>query len=678
MDGVEASVGFACPAVGWRMRLLLVTSEPGWAEALRTLLSPADSVIPIEIGQAMQNPALAAASDACFVAEATMTPWTVDALKQLSSISDTPLFVATDAARSQWEEAAMFAGAQQIFRRPLHGNVVQLAITRCQRRRPSEAPMAGGSPEISPAQSNAASQATTLALWRDFSRLLPHATGGASFSAEYLAKLREVLQCGRLILYVADLTTTEHTFRCAAASGVDAAEYDAFQLNTRSGIAQLMVERGTMVWRKRLQPESGREGAAVRELAVFGAEIAVPISGRNGLAGLLLAGPRIAGGDYQEQELTLLYQALEAIGEIVAPRLGQRESSASSLAVLHAMPIAAAIVSANLRTVHVNAPFRSLIGRTEPSAITCDDMPAGWAAAITAAVQSRAASARVEVDHQLIGAPRKLRLSVRRIDPTEAAGDFLIALEDTTPAATAAQEADAHNMHTLLQRAGEQLSNEFRNALTPVDIMVQLSREATTSRAELERLSTQVSTAIHRLRRRIDDLAYLTKSAIIPEPTTVSSVLRFTRERLDDWLEDKHLKRVVWLNEFSETAMMADTRALALALAELVMNAVEASDGRPVTVAAEDGTDAVSFRVKNSGVWAPPPESSGFRHRPFVSAKSTGVGLGVEVASRVAENHGGRLALGPVSADTVEAILRVPRNLPAPSPVVETRIARVL
>jgi len=242
----------------------------------------------------------------------------------------------------------------------------------------------------------------------------------------------------------------------------------------------------------------------------------------------------------------------------------------------------------------------------------------------------------------------------------------------------AALEADAHGIANLLQRAGEQLSNEFRNALTPVDIMVQLSHDTSTTRAELEQLSTQVSTAIHRLRRRIDDLAYLTKSAIIPERTTVSAVLRATRERLDEWVGVKQLKRVVWLNEFSETELMADGRALAVALGELVMNALEACDGKQVTVTAEDAAETVSFRVRNNGVWAPPAESSGFRHRPFVSSKSTGVGLGIEVATRVAENHGGRLIVGPTSADVVEAIVRIPRGArPVATPRIESGIVRV-
>ncbi|HVU33034.1 MAG TPA: ATP-binding protein [Opitutaceae bacterium] len=660
------------------MRLLVVTSGAGWVEGLRAMFPAPDNVIACEIRHIVQNPALAAAADACFVAEATLSPWAVETLKQLSAVSETPLFVLTDAVRSQWEEAALFSGAQQIFRRPLRAGVIQLAVSRCQRVRSSE-PSGSGPSTIGPGGNHDhADDGNALVMWRDFSRLLGQAVAGARPFEPYLEKLREVLRCGRVILYGVDPSGTE--FACAAAIGATIRDFEAFRLSARSGVGQLLAERAAVVWRHRLRSDLGRESAALRELMVFGAEVAVPVTGREGSVGILLLGPRISGSDYSEQEITLLYHAVEGLAPLLARHAastGDVRVQEAGVALLHAMPMAAAVIVAPSRITDANAPFRALLGRTDMAPVAFGDLPPAWSGAISAAVQNGAASARVELDHRMVGAPRRLRLGVQRLAGTGQSGDsFLVTVEDAQAAANAAHDSDAHGIQGLLQRVGEQLSNEFRNAITPVDIMVQLARDAGTSRLELERLSGQVGTAIHRLRRRIDDLAYLTKSAIIPESTSVSAVLRNTRERLDDWLEAKHLKRVVWLNEFSETTLIVDHRALALALAELVINGIEATDGQPVTVTAEEADEVVSFRVRNSGVWAPPPESSGFRHRPFVSSKSTGVGLGVEVASRVAENHGGKLLLGPISSDTVEAIMRVPRSLPVPR--VETRVTQAL
>jgi nitrogen fixation/metabolism regulation signal transduction histidine kinase len=465
-----------------------------------------------------------------------------------------------------------------------------------------------------------------------------------------------------------DVSSREKVFRCAFASGIDQRQFEAIRLNAADGLAHVLMTRGAVVLRHRLRTEVAAESAAMHELDVFGADLAVPLSARDGLVGVLLVGPRIAGADYSETELTLLYHLMEELGagirnaELHAHLFRERGMFS---AVLRAVPVGCAVLSASLQIVHANRAFRSQLGLADTSPLRFEDLPQTWASAAYGVLQNRMPSASIEVDHEVAGTTRKIRVTVRPLD-AEGHSDrsVFIALEDITAEIRARQEAEHASVHNLLQRAGEQLSNEFRNALTPVDIMVQLLRDPATGRNELERLGSQLSMAMYRLHRRIDDLAYLTRSAIIPEMCTVSSVLKDTRARLDNWLEPKQGKRVVWTNEFSEAALNVDRRAIALALAELVMNAVEASDGRQVTVAAEDSSDAVSFRVRNSGVWAPPPESSGFRHRPFISNKSTGVGLGVEVASRVAEHHGGRLILGPVSSDSVEAILRLPRDVP--------------
>lgn len=650
------------------MRLLVITSENRWTDAVRALFSSGDDVITWDPRQLPDNRAVARLVDACFVAAAETGAPLVETVKQVNAATDAPIFALTDAARPEWEEAALLAGAQQVFKFPLRASMIQLALSRMQRR-PTESrpPMPLPPPRPAVTVPAAVESGEVLALLRDFSRLLVHAVDGPLFMGEYLRKLREVLRCGRLVLYLPEISPREKIYRCAFASGIDQRQFEAIRLTANDGVGHVLLTRGAVVLRHRLRHEVAAEAAALHELDVFGAELAVPLSARDGLVGMLLVGPRIAGADYSETELTLLYHLMEELGagirnaELHAHLFRERGMFS---AVLRAVPVGCAVLSASLQIVHANRAFRAQLGIAESSPLRFEDLPQAWASVAYAVVQGRVPSASVEVDHEVAGAVRKLRITVR---PLEAEGhadrSVFLALEDITAEIRARQEVEHTSVHNLLQRAGEQLSNEFRNALTPVDIMVQLLRDPTAGRNELERLGSQLSMAMHRLHRRIDDLAYLTRSAIIPEMSTISAVLKETRERLDNWLEPKQCGQISWTNDFPEAALMVDRRAIALALAELVMNAVEAADGRQVLVSTEDGADAVSFRVRNSGIWAPPPESSGFRHRPFISNKSTGVGLGVEVASRVAEHHGGRLILGPVSSDAVEAILRVPREV---------------
>lgn len=655
------------------MRLVVVTSEPGWAEGLRAVFSPNDMVMSTDLAQAQGNPPLLSAADACFIAEANTSTWTVDAVRQLSSLTDVPLFVLTDSNRSQWEEAALFAGAQQVLRRPLRPGVIQLAISRCARSRPVDNGQLGSAPRaVQPLESTA----TPLGQWAAFTGLLAKSGGGAAAIDDYLRLLRDALRCNRLLVYVPDAAGGPGTYRCGYAKGVEPRDFAGFRLSARNGIMQWVLERGTVAWRQRLRPESARDASAFRELKVFGAELAVPVPAALGPAGLLLVGPRISGADYSEEDAIALFATMEQFAPLlssVSSLTTQRSDVGRVLPLLDAMPMACALVTGGLKVLNANRAFLTLLEtprRTDE--VTLADLPQAWSAAISAAVQNGAESARVDLEHRTAASSGIVRLSIRRLVGSEADGgtSFLVSVTDTVPGRLVPEaENETSGIQNLLQRAGEQLSNEFGNALTPLDILVQMVRQPSTSRSELEQLGTQVAVGMHRLRRRVDDLSYLTKDAIIPEPTTVSSILRFTRERLEEWLEHRQLKRVVWLNEFSEAPLVADGRALALAIAELVMNAVEACEGRQVTVTAEDTVDGASFRVRNFGAWSPSADAGGKRHRPFVSTKSNGVGLGIEVATRVAANHGGNLQVGPISSDTVEAVLTIAKQArPAAKP----------
>jgi signal transduction histidine kinase len=91
----------------------------------------------------------------------------------------------------------------------------------------------------------------------------------------------------------------------------------------------------------------------------------------------------------------------------------------------------------------------------------------------------------------------------------------------------------------------------------------------------------------------------------------------------------------------------ADQANLRAAIANLVRNALDyASDDRPVAVAVEPSTDRVDVRVRDHGPGIAPEDRESI-FDPFVRGLTargrTGSGLGLFVARRVAEAHGGAL-----------------------------------
>jgi signal transduction histidine kinase len=653
------------------MRILVLTSERRWTDALQALFAGGHDLIAWPPNEVNRNERLMGAIDACFVADREIGAATVSTIKSVHAISKAPLFALTDVARPEWEEAAILAGAQHVFTYPLRARLIEAAMLRN-----ASLP---GSGSLSPFPISTSSNppvppivnGEVLALLRDFSRLLVHAVDGPLFMGEYLRKLREVLRCSRLILYLSDISSSDKKLKCTFATGVDPRPFDAIRLNPADGVARLLAQRGSVIQRVRLRDHLPMEAAAGRELDVFGVELAVPLNARDGMVGVLLVGSRIAGTDYTEIELTLLFHLMEELGaavrnaELHADLLRERGMFS---AVLRAVPIGCLVLNQSHRVIHANVAMREYLGVNADGVVTFEHLPQAWATAAYGVLQARKTEAQLETSHDVAGERRRLRLKVTPLEPVDGHAEraVLLTITDISEEARARADGETAVVQNLLQRAGEQLSNEFRNALTPLDTMVQLSREGMRSGPELSELTSLLGDAMHRLRRRVDDLAYLTRAAIMPEPTTVQGLLAAARRRLESWIGDKEMKTVRWPATIPNLGITVDENAVALAIAELVVNAIEASVGQPVEVSLQVQGESLSLRVRNSGAWSPPHDSSGFTHRPFVTSKPMGVGLGLEVASRVAEYHGGRLALGPLSQDVVEATLRIPLKFELP------------
>jgi signal transduction histidine kinase len=102
-----------------------------------------------------------------------------------------------------------------------------------------------------------------------------------------------------------------------------------------------------------------------------------------------------------------------------------------------------------------------------------------------------------------------------------------------------------------------------------------------------------------------------------------------------------------------------EREAIRRALINLVRNALQASpEGGVVGVALErrDGRARVVVTDEGAGL---DPEIAGRVFDPFVTARAEGTGLGLALVKRVAEEHGGSVALRNRPGGGAEAILEI-------------------
>ena len=138
----------------------------------------------------------------------------------------------------------------------------------------------------------------------------------------------------------------------------------------------------------------------------------------------------------------------------------------------------------------------------------------------------------------------------------------------------------------------------------------------------------------------------------------------------DTWthLEVERSEKNVSLREQrDETDLIckADPNALEQVFRNVFENAISAclEPGEIVICSSQtsiDGQEAIEIRVRDNG---PGFDSETERKifEPFFTTKTKGTGLGMAIARRIVEAHGGRIAVGEDSSNGAEIVITLPR-----------------
>lgn len=217
-------------------------------------------------------------------------------------------------------------------------------------------------------------------------------------------------------------------------------------------------------------------------------------------------------------------------------------------------------------------------------------------------------------------------------------------------------------------------SHELRSptAILRSETDVTLSREHRSEEEYRESL-TVIKDGARRLTRVVDDLFLLARSdaghpVMQPVPLYLDEVIRDTVRAVRPLAEGKGLD--LSLSGTVEESLRGDPDLLGRLLLNLLDNAVEHSPrGGTVRVAMASSEEAVEVRVSDQGPGIPPDAKDRifqrfFRVDPSRSrdgAGSTGgAGLGLAIARRIAEMHGGSLELAHSRPGSTEFILTLP------------------
>src|SRR5512133_2947988 len=231
--------------------------------------------------------------------------------------------------------------------------------------------------------------------------------------------------------------------------------------------------------------------------------------------------------------------------------------------------------------------------------------------------------------------------------------DQIGVLRDTLEEMRASLQARDEERETLL--AG--IAHEVRNPLGGMELFTGLLAEELAGRPEAAHVA-RIRAELETLSRVVDEfLDYARARPLQTEPCELAGLVA----EVADLVQPLAAARGVRIEASGRGRCAADREKLRRAVLNLARNAVEATpDGGTVEiVAAEDDEGGATAEVLDRGPGLT-AEARAKLFRPFFTTRERGTGLGLALAKKVADAHGGTLELAPREGGGTVARLAVP------------------
>ena len=227
------------------------------------------------------------------------------------------------------------------------------------------------------------------------------------------------------------------------------------------------------------------------------------------------------------------------------------------------------------------------------------------------------------------------------------------------------QMSRAEHLATLGELAAG-LAHEIRNPLAGIAGVMDIIGRDLPEKSPARDVLKDVRQEVMRVNRIVSDLLETAR----PKPAEYRAAdLNATAEHAVIFARQQALSKPVKveLHKYDGQLLVEhDTGQIHQVLLNLMLNAIQAMDeGGPgqvdVTVQARDGQAVVSVRDAGNGI---KPENLAHIFRPFFTTKGHGIGLGLSLARRIVEDHGGKILVESEvgKGSTFEVLLPVRRR----------------
>ncbi len=232
-------------------------------------------------------------------------------------------------------------------------------------------------------------------------------------------------------------------------------------------------------------------------------------------------------------------------------------------------------------------------------------------------------------------------------------------------------EAQLHETEkaAVVGRLASAIAHEIRNPLNYINLTLDhlrtsYSPQDLARQEKFSALTTQLKSEVARINTRIAEfLNYSRPPKLELSRVDLNSTLKDALAMVEAQTVESGIKTNI--DQRGEVpAVMADAEALRSALTNLIINAVQAIDGRPgalSVVLAKDDESRARIEISDTGRGIAPEDIAKI-FEPYYSTKETGTGLGLAIVRKVIDDHGGTISVKSKIGEGTTFTITLPTN----------------
>lgn len=618
--------------------LAVITQDPRFTDALRIGLDAASYRVRAfgDLVAGMEAMAGGVTDVVILTADVGVTPALIASARR--AFPGSAIVAVGEAMDDKAQEDLLTAGASQVFGNGLNPSVLAAWLANQPARAVPVAP-----PPIPTDGSNREATLQPLEVIGELSGLLSDALEPEELTREFMLQVRQIIGANRMALFLRTDASAD-VFRCAFATGRRAEVFRDYGLTLYSGLGKMIADHGRIVLRG---AEADEEAARV--FADVGADVAVPVMDREQLLGIALLDRRVSGQLYSERELTLLFNVFEVFGLALRnarDHVAMERSEELSSGVFDSLRSGCVVVDAENKILYSNPAVRELFGLTEK--FTLQDLPQVIGSKLFAAKARRGESDRFNYRSP---DEREFEVVSRNIPHPHLENEraILVVIDDVTEREKLRQMEREKAQSSLVRSMAEHLAHEIGNTLVPLSTGQQLMASGSADAETLKGLESVFGSSVRRIERLTGQMQFLSREDLrrIDQVELTSVIEEAFDEALGRIGDDANAG--VDIKGADELKIAGERAGLKQVFSEILLNSLQASpEDRRIEVHCcsldRDGAAWVELEFVDQGDgFGDEPLKRGLD--PFYSGRSVGLGLGLTVAQRVAELHGGEIRL---------------------------------